>query len=246
MILLGTFDVIITECLCRFRCTTTNPHSEHIARAVSRSGPQPHRLLGCPLHPLADTVHKTGAPRPAEDFAITHHHFTLDAVLSTEADMSLNRHVDGFAVLQAADITGTYYRAFTGHIPPGFQTHKAPCQVICFTVRHLHRAGNAQLHRDRRFITGDGGIGIRSFDQHGFCKTPGRDIRQGGTFLRGSVIAERFTLYTVRHRHGLVCHLWRRRDAIPRIKSGWRRNGSLWREGHRRITRLRFSFRTGR
>ncbi|CUA55030.1 Uncharacterised protein [Escherichia coli] len=69
--------------------------------------------------------------------------------------MPLNRHINSFAVLQAADIAGAYNGTLTGHIPPGFQTNKTSRGVIRFAVRHFHQAGDTQLHRHSGFITGD-------------------------------------------------------------------------------------------
>ncbi len=40
--------------------------------------------------------------------------------------MPLNRHINGFAVLQAADIAGAYNGTFTGHIPRASSPTKHP------------------------------------------------------------------------------------------------------------------------
>src|SRR5699024_4621669 len=116
VILFGTFDVVVTERLCGFRCAATDTHFQDITSPVSGCGTQPDSRLGGALHSLTDTVNKSRAPCPAEDFAVTHHHFALDTVFTPEADMPLNRHINGFAVLQAADIAGAYNGTFTGHI----------------------------------------------------------------------------------------------------------------------------------
>ncbi|SJD51412.1 Uncharacterised protein [Shigella sonnei] len=155
VILFGTFDVVVTERLCGFRCAATDPHFQDITSPVSGCGTQPDSRLGGALHSLTDTVNKSRAPCPAEDFAVTHHHFALDTVFTPEADMPLNRHINGFAILQAADITGANNSTFTGDIPPGFQPHKTSRCVIRLAVRHFHQTGDTQLHRHRGFITGD-------------------------------------------------------------------------------------------
>src|SRR5699024_11394960 len=85
VILFGTFDVVVTERLCGFRCAATDTHFKDIAGPVSSSGTQPDSRPGGALHSLTDTVNKSRAPFPAGDFAATHHHFALEPAVTPEA-----------------------------------------------------------------------------------------------------------------------------------------------------------------
>lgn len=118
---------------------------------------------------LTDTVNKSRAPCPAEDFAVTHHHFALDTVLPRKLTcplIGISIVLPSFRQL----ILRVRTMARSLDTSPGFQTHKTSRCVIRLAVQHFHQAGT-QLHRHRGFITGDRGIGIRPFNQHGFRKT---------------------------------------------------------------------------
>ena len=69
-------------------------------------------------------------------------------------------------VFMAGKTIGTDQRPFTGNIAIGPGSDHTARQIIRFIVGHPGQAGQAELHRGRIAVTGDGGIGIGPFNNN--------------------------------------------------------------------------------